>query len=208
VCIGGDAGLLNYSEFEAAGTLKFVGAATVWDDIRINSGSFDRPGISDPAINTYAIGGGGINTYLYEFKLGDVASFTVQIPHSYIEGETIYVHIHWTPGSRGAAESGNYVGWKINYSWANINGTFGSALTADLSDVCDGIDHKHQMTPDISITGTNKGISSMLVCNVTRTDTGTDDTWVSLAAGQQPLLLEIDFHFPIDTVGSRERSSK
>jgi hypothetical protein len=44
----------------------------------------------------------------------------------------------------------------------------------------------------------------MLICNLKRTDTGADDTWAGVGAGNLPLLLEIDFHFPIDTMGSRQ----
>ncbi len=100
------------------------------------------------------------------------------------------------------------MGWKVDYTWANINGTFGAMSTADLSDTCDGVDDKHQMTPEVTITGTDKSISSMLICNIKRTDTGTDDTWGGTASGQLPMILEIDFHFPIDTMGSRDWSTK
>ena len=39
-------------------------------------------------------------------------------------------------------------------------------------------------------------------------DTGTDDTWSSTTSGQLPLLLEVDFHYPLSTVGSKTHSSK
>jgi hypothetical protein len=63
------------------------------------------------------------------------------------------------------------------------------------------------MTPEVTIDGhtSAKHISSMLLCNVKRTDTGADDTWTD---AQGPLLLEIDFHYPIDTVGSRQAGTK
>lgn len=204
----GDAGTTNYTKIEADGTLEFNGTATVWDDIRIIPGSFDRPGTSDPAYVAYDINGSGTNTYLTEWAVDDIASFTVQLPHSYHQGEDISVHLHWTPGPNGAGENGNYVGWKVIYSWANIDGTFGNPTTADLSDICDGTDHKHQMTPAVTITGSGKTISSMLICNITRTDTGADDTWAGTGAGNLPLLLEVDFHFPINTVGSRTATAK
>jgi hypothetical protein len=80
--------------------------------------------------------------------------------------------------------------------------------TADLSDATDNANHKHQMTPEVTITGTDKNISSMLLCNIKRTDTGTDDTWVGTASGALPMLLEIDFHYQIDTMGSRQIGAK
>lgn len=201
-------GSVNYSEFESDGTLVMEGDATVWDDIRITPGSFDRPGTSDPTIVAYQPGGSGDSTYLYQFADGNIASFTVQFPHSYKVGSTVYVHIHWTPGSRGVAEDGTLVGWKVDYTWASINSNFGAMLTADLSDACDGVDHKHQMTPEAALTGSSDGVSSMLLCNVRRTDTGADDTWAGTTSGQRPLLLEIDFHFQMDTIGSRQRAAK
>ena len=48
----------------------------------------------------------------------------------------------------------------------------------------------------------------MLICNIKRTDTGTDDTWAGTASGSLPMILEIDFHYEIDTIGSREPASK
>lgn len=198
----------NYVNFGSDGTISLNGNATVWEDIRIQSGSFDRPGASDPAINTYTPGGAGTSTYLYEFAKNDIVSFTIQLPHSYKEGTDIYCHIHWTPGAQGAAQSGNTVGWKVDYSWASIDGAFGSMATLDLSDACNGVDHEHNMTTDSVITGSGKTISSMLICNAKRTDTGADDTWSAGGGGDQPMLLEIDFHFQIDTIGSNGRLTK
>jgi hypothetical protein len=198
----------NCVQIDGSGELTLLGTATVWDDLRVTPGSFDRPGVADPDIVAYDVNGGGVSTYLYEFAKNDVASFVVQLPHSYMQGEDISVHIHWTPGARGNEENGATVGWKVDYSWANIGGNFGTMATADLSDACDGTDHKHQMTPEVTITGSGKNISSMLICNVKRTDTGDDDTWASTTSGQLPMILEIDFHYPINTLGSKTSSAK
>jgi hypothetical protein len=182
----------------------------VYDDVRITPGAFDRPGSSDPAIVLYYPNAGAIGTYLYEFAKNNFVSFAVQIPHGYKTGSDISVHVHWTPGPNGAAENGKTVGWKVDYSWANIDGTFGDMQTADLSDACDGTNHKHQMTPEVVIDGHTaaKHISSMLICNLRRTDTGADDTWTGTLAGALPMILEVDFHFPIDTIGSRQAGAK
>jgi hypothetical protein len=201
-------GATHYSQFEADGTLVFNGNATVWDDLRILIGNLTRPGASDPSWVTYAPNGGAISTYLLEFAKNNWATFTTQMPHNYLPGSDIYVHIHWTPGTRGNEENGKTVGWKIEYTWTDINGNFADMASLDLSDACDGTDHKHQMTPDVVISGSGMTISSMLLCNILRTDTGTDDTWASSTSGQLPLLLEVDFHYEIDTIGSRQRTAK
>lgn len=187
--------------------LQPKGCAAGWDDLRITPGNFDRPGASDPTIKAVTPGG-GTTTYLYEFAVNNIASFTIQLPHSYVEGGDIYVHIHWTPGTRGNEENTKTVGWKVDYTWVNINGTFGAMGTADLSDACNGVDWEHNMTPEVKIAGAGKNISSILICNVKRTDTGTDDTWASSTTGELPLLLEIDFHIPVDSIGSSQISTK
>lgn len=198
----------NSATIETDGTVVFNGNATVWEDIRIIPGSFDRPGVADPAYVAYDVNGGGVSTYLTEWAKNDLASFTVQIPHTYLEASNVYVHLHWTPGANGAGENGATVGWKIKHSWANIDGNFPTMSTVDLSDACDGTSHKHQMTPDVSISGAGKTISSILMCNIVRTDTGADDTWSGSGAGNLPMLLEVDFHFEKDTVGSRTITTK
>lgn len=89
-----------------------------------------------------------------------------------------------------------------------MDGTFGNMSTANLSDACDGTNHKHQMTPEVTIAGSGKTISSMLICNIKRTDTGTDDTWSGSTSTNLPMLLEVDFHFEINTLGSSEPTVK
>jgi hypothetical protein len=182
----------------------------VWDDIRIVAGSFSLPGGSDPAIVMYYPASGGLGTGLFEFAKDDWVSFVCQLPHKYKQGTDIGCHLHWTPGPNGVTESGKTVGWKVDYSWANIDGTFGAMGTADLSDTCDGVNDKHLMTPEVVIDGhtSAKHISSMLICNLRRTDTGADDTWTGTAAGALPMILEADFHFQIDTIGSRQEGVK
>ena len=179
-----------------------------YDDLRIVPTAFDFVGGSDPTLVDYQPTGSGATTKLYEFAKNDIAYFVVQLPHNYKEGTDLRVHIHWTPASRGNEENGNTVGWKVLYTWTDINGTFPAMSTADLSDACDGTDDKHQMTPSVAISGAGKKISSMLICQVTRTDTGTDDTWSGSTTGQLPLILEVDFHYQIDSIGSKSIIAK
>jgi hypothetical protein len=176
---------------------------TVYDDIRIIPGSFDRIGISDPSYVAYSpTGGSSASTYLTEWQVDDIATFTAQIPHSYKAGGSIYAHVHWTPGLRGNEEAAATVGWKLDCSWANIGAAFGDMVTYDLSDAVTGTDNWHEMTTEVELVGTGKTYSSMLMCNIKRTDTGTDDTWAGTASGQLPMLLEVDFHYPIDRIGT------
>ena len=178
---------------------------TVWEDLRIVPGAFQLLGSNDPTISSWQPGGAGTTFQVYKFQASDEVFFTCQIPHTYKQGTDIKAHVHWTPADRGNEESGNTVAWKIDYSWANIGTAFGSSSTVDLTDTTTGTDDYHEITSTVSITGTSKNVSSMLVCRLYR-DTG--DTWVGTSAAQSPALLEADFHFEIDTVGSRQELAK
>jgi hypothetical protein len=176
-----------------------------WNDLRIVPGAFQFVGLSDPTLQDWQPGGSGATFKVYKFQSGDEVFFTCQLPHSYKEGTDIKPHIHWTPCDRGNEESGNTVNWKLDYSWANTNGTFSSSSTASMQGTCSGTDDKHEYSLDGSITGTSKAISSMLVCRLYR-DTG--DTWAGITEAQGPALLEFDLHFQIDDRGSQEEITK
>lgn len=177
----------------------------VWEDLRIIPGAFEFAGVSDPSLQNWQPGGAGTTFKVWKFQSGDEVFFTCQIPHSYKQGTDIEVHVHWTPADRGNEESGNTVAWKLDYSWTNVNAVFPSSATADMTDTCTGTDDYHEITASITVTGTGKNISSMLVCRLYR-DAG--DTWAGITAAQSPALLEFDIHFQINTMGSRQEFVK
>lgn len=179
---------------------------TQWDDLLISSGIFQFIGVSDPTLESWQPGGAGTTFKVYKFKKNDEVYFSCQLPHTYVEGTSIRPHIHWTPCDRGTSESGNYVGWKLDYSWTNVNGDpFPSSGTITMTDSCGGINDRHEVggSSDPYIDGTDKKISSMLVCRLYRSDTGTDDTWVGATGAQSPAILQFDFHHTIDSFGSK-----
>ncbi len=201
--IGGDT---NYTQFDADGSVSFVGDATVWDDLRIVPNVFDVPGGTDPDVISYQPAGSGATFKVYGFAKGDEGFFTCQLPHGYKEGSTLKAHIHWTPGARGVAESGHTVQWRLDYSIAPIGGNFPASQTLNLADVCDGVDHKHQMTAEVDISGAGLTISSQMWGRVYRLN-DPSDTWVGTLANL-PIFIEFDIHVEHDTVGSRDSSDK
>jgi len=196
----------NYTKIETDGTMTFNGDAVVWEDLRIVPGAFQFLGNTDPAITSWQPGGSGAEFLVYKFKENDEVFFTCQLPHSYKEGSDIQAHLHWTPADRGNEEGTAVVAWKLDYSWGNQDGTFATSTTIDLSDACQSTDSAHLMSPEVAITGTGKTISSILICRLWRDSTG--DTWVGTLDAQSPAILEFDFHFEIDTVGSRQALEK
>jgi len=183
-------------------------ADTVWDDVKVTPGAFQFSGSGDPTLINWQPGGAGATFKIYAFSKNDNVFAVVQMPHKYKEGTDLEFHIHWTPHNRGIAESGNAVGWKVDYSISNINGTFPASSTADLSDLTTGTDDKHEITSSVVVSGTGLTISHVIMLRIYRSDTGADDTWSGVTAAQSPALLEMDIHFEIDTMGSRQNIVK
>jgi len=179
-----------------------------WDDLRIVPGAFKFAGTADPSLVNWQPGGSGATLKVYAFKKNDVVFASCQMPHSYKEGSDLHFHIHWTPKNRGSTESGKYVGWKVDYTIADVHGTFGSTTTLDLSDACTGTNDYHEITSSVNVSGIGLHISHMIILRIYRSDTGTDDTWVGTTNATSPVLLEFDIHYQKDTIGSDEELTK
>ena len=199
-------GASDYVQIDNNGNMSFVGDATVWDDIRIIPNVFDIPGGTDPDIISYQPGGSGTTFKVYGFAKGDEGFFTIQLPHSYKEGSTLKAHVHWTPGARGVAEDGHVVQWRLDYSFAPINGNFPTSQTISLADACDGVDHKHLMSPEVVISGVGLTISSQMWGRIYRWNDASD-TWVGTLANL-PIFIEFDLHVECDSCGSKTSTSK
>jgi hypothetical protein len=183
------------------------GSSVVWDDLRLVPSSFDYPGNNDPTIVDYQPAGSGTTFKVWKFDKDDAGYASVQMPHSYKEGSDLHFHIHWTSCNRGTTEGTAKVGWKVDYSIANVHGNFVASQTVDLSDACSGVNHRHEITNSVAVSGTGLSISHIILLKIYRSDTGADDTWAGTGSNA-PALLEFDIHYQIDALGSKQEVSK
>lgn len=200
----------HYTEFEADGTMRSVGNATTWDDERVPLTSTKLGGVKDPGFSVaFTDGAGSTGAWLYWFDAGTVEElfFVVQLSHRYKIDTSIYPHVHWIPKTNGSA--GQVVSWGLEYTWASIGAVFGNTTqiySNAHSPVETLVAGKHYVTSFSAISpGAGKGISSMLICRVWRdaTGTGLTDSYTDDVG-----LIEIDFHFEMDTLGSRSEFTK
>lgn len=107
-----------YLEILADGTLRLVGAATVWDDIT-------------PGIAAAKTSGPGVTLNLDEMtldfvttaNLSDFAVIPVQLLHKVKAGSAIYPHVHWWQAQA------NTPNWLLQYRWQRNGGTKTTAWT-------------------------------------------------------------------------------
>jgi len=175
---------------------------TFWEDLRFPSVSIKIGATKAPGFAQFkddGSGSTGVYTYYYDDSSEEQQFLIAQLPHAYKEGTDIEPHVHWAPSD---ANSGNVV-WGLEYTWQNIDGTFGNTTAITVTDAADGTADKHQIADFATITGTSKTLSSILVCRIYRDATNASDTYASDAA-----LLEVDIHYEIDAPGSDSEYTK
>lgn len=196
-------GATDHIKIEADGTIVLEGAATLWDDLRV---ALDK-GANSAALD-YISGSSGPQIWFFRNNAAlEIMSFTVQMPHNWKEGTTIYPHLHWMPKN---SASGN-VEWNFEYTWANYDETTPEVFPAitTLTEVASGpfTAGTHLITAltsgDSGIIATGKKISSVLICSIWRNSTRAADTYNADAG-----LISLDFHYEVDTFGSRTEYSK
>ncbi len=187
----------NFSEFETDGTLVFNGNATVWDDQQVDISSVRLPVSGAPTWVAYK----GGQVLSFSGSQDNVIYFTAQLSHRIKTGSNIEFHIHYVPEDNTAGNAR----WVFTHSWSNAGAAFPSETTVIQLLATPEITDQHVLG-DIAttITGTGKTISSILICSLTRTGTHGDDTYDSKAI----YLTALDFHFEIDTAGSRQENVK
>lgn len=194
----------NYLEIDTTtGNLRLVGDATTWDDFRVEA-SIVKAGATAPQYKAFGPSG-SLQALMFEAGHHDEAMFEMQMPHNWKIGSNIYPHVHWTPTT---ADAGNVV-WELEYSWCNIGGTFGapSNMASDAT-AAGGTAWAHHLTYLKSggnnyIDATGKTLSSMLMCRIHRNSNAGSDT-----LNKDVALLEVDFHYQIDSLGSDEELVK
>lgn len=183
---------------------------TNWDDIRVPITTTKKGGAKEPEFKKLLDDGAssqGVNAEHFSAIAEEEVFFAVQIPHSWKFGTSLHAHVHWTPTVNGS--SGQKVSWGLEYSVQKIGDVFpdtviayGNVTVPDETLVA----LKHYLTEIVEIDMSNiSSVSPMLLCRFFRDATGageTDDY------GSDAAVLEIDFHYEIDTLGSSEEYIK
>jgi hypothetical protein len=203
-------GSTDYSSFATDGTIKLHGAATTWDDLRIEPIA-RTTGTNTPSFEKYFDNGSSSRgVYLYSFDDAIESSekevfFTMQMPHSWAQ-TAIVIHVHWIPYAAGSSQA---VRWGLEYTWANVNSTYGNTTIVYTATNTAGdtslVQNKHYRSEFDSITPTSSqnGMSSILIGRLFRNSSNAADTFTNKAG-----LLYIDAHYEINDLGSSTISTK
>jgi len=198
---------INNTHIESDGSLSYEGTAIRWEDITIPITSTKEEGTKPPGYDIFkddGSGSQGVISYKFDPDSEEELYFTVQLPHRWKEGSVINAHVHWSATTNVDTDK---VVWGLEYSWSNIGSVFGDTtiITGDTPHTSVGTvsAYEHALTNIGNIDATGKLISSMLLCRVFRDATNSADNY-----NNDAYLFEIDFHYQIDSDGSRTEFSK
>jgi hypothetical protein len=179
------------------GFLQAEGTATCWDDLRFPVTGINPAGAAaPPTLDDSSFFG----TLLFSASATNIIAGQAQMPHHWREGSSIYPHVHWAPTSTNTGA----VLWRLGYQVADVNGTFpGSFTEIDSLDPADGTTNKHQIAafPAVSMTGAK--LSAMILWTLSRIGGDGTDDYTGTAR-----LLEVDFHYEVDSFGSSAEYEK
>lgn len=190
---------LNYSTFESDGTLKFVGDATVIDDINTSvvphTGGGAVPAViafnGDPYLKCIAFSGTN--------PIPDELPTSLEVLHGYKEGSDIRLHFHWYPTDNN---SGN-VKWQLRYVWFDHDTVPGAGTTVSVVETVAVNTAWLERASVFVISGTGKHMGSRFVYCLFRDPTDAQDTYAHNAA-----MTDLGLHYEKDTVGSRTTLTK
>lgn len=192
----GDA--VNNSTFEADGTLKFNGNATVTDDINISLVP-PQGGAAAPTIIAF---NGDSNLDCYAFSgtnaTPDEVHSSLEVLHGYQEGDDIKLHIHTYPTDASAGNAKLSLRW----TWFNRGTAPGPATTSTQVMAMPGVAWQ-ETTFVWVLPGAGKTMGSRLVFSIFRDATDAQDTYAHNLA-----FTDIGLHYEKDTVGSRTTLAK
>ena len=174
---------------------------TSWDDLRFPAQGIKLGGgASDPDVESTT------SMFLFDAAGTETIAGIAQLPHAWKEGTDLDPHVHW---QKTTSAAGNVL-WRMEYEVINVNdvATMGYGSQVQSSTVNsltpdDDTAHRALITDIGDITMTGKTFSCLVLWKVSRIGGDALDTY-----GGDARLLEFDFHYQLDSLGSEEEYSK
>jgi hypothetical protein len=169
----------------------------VWEDLRFPAQGINPAGsAAPPSVDQTTYPG----TLLFAHNADNHLAGVAQMPHSWKEGSVVRPHIHWAKTDVAEGE----IAWQLRYAVVGI----GEVVPA-YSDWVDGVtavDHEDTVDQqalttfgDIDMTG--QTVSALILWELRR-DVSEDDV------GEVVRFFELDFHYQVDSRGSRQEFVK
>lgn len=174
-----------------------------WDDYVVPPDSI-KAGATSPGwapflaagnLNAWAFDGTGART--------EEVEFTIQLPHGWVEGTPVKIHVHFAPTT---ADAGN-VEWSLEYSIADAQSddtpwTASQTITSTPK-AAGGIAWLPRIGAFAELDMTGRRISALIKCRLFRAGAAGSDTY-----GHDVSLTSVDMHYRKNSAGSWQEYRK
>lgn len=190
----------NYAEIEPDGTIVVRGSGSTYRD-ELPSYVLPTAGAAAPDLVSHTVG--GIVRQFYSFdgaNTQEVLGGSFEIPHDYMYGTDIEVHIHWRPSTTA---TGN-VEWFFDWEHSPAEAAPIAQTTLHAVDTIPSNQQYWHKLMEIGIIPANGfQLGDKIGFNLRRAPNGVNDTY-----GADALFEQIALHIQCDTLGSRQRYVK
>ena len=176
----------------------------VYTDLSVPASFISFGGVSDATEVAYKSG----TAASFSTSSDNTVYITLQLPHSYKEGTDLVLHIHWTVNASGSGGGAENVAWNASASASSPTGDGSESWPAPTNytevivDVQDWVADEHHVTNLATIDGTNFKVSEVILVSIRRNISVANDY------GDTALVVSVDAHYQVDTIGSRQITTK
>lgn len=179
-----------------------------WRDL-LGDVSIKTIGANDPDYSNYAATG----IYRYQFKNNVVTEIfnDFHIPHDYVPGTEVYVHIHWsqtTIDTGGAAAAPGNAKWyfDVNYSKGHDRGAFpAGVVTVSVVQTASGTIRKHMIAEVQLSTSGQIGGQDLEPDGIVTVRTYRDAADGADTLDQRPWVHHVDIHYQSTNIATKDK---
>jgi len=180
------------------GTTSSTIKSTNWADLRVPLESTRiNPVTSRPVYTNFQ---GSTFAYLFAPTTLDAVHFTAQLPHAYKYGTNLHPHVHWAPDSTNTDD----IVFVLECGLGEEDGIFTQTYFSTSTVAGGGTINQHTLTDFAEIDGSAlDSLSPLINCTMKRDGADGADTFTGNVWG-----FEVDFHYQLDSLGSRTEDVK
>lgn len=168
-----------------------------WRDI-VGQIELRGTGANDP---TFAVWAGNIYQYRFSATVMNQVFFVFHVPHDYVPGTDVYMHVHWS--NAAASPNTGTVRWGFEYIFAKgfDQAAFSSTNTVYAEQASSGTQYQHMIAETDAITMTGLEVDSLIIVRLYRdaahgNDTCTDAVFAHTA----------DIHYQSTNIGTKAKA--
>jgi hypothetical protein len=100
------------------------------------------------------------NLRAYQFSVGDECWINVHVPHDYVPGTDIYLHVHWSHASASVITGGTTWGFDVSHAKGHNQGAFPATANFTVTQAASPTQYQHMIAEvNVSSGGTINGVA-------------------------------------------------